>query len=229
MACSRGKASPNIFTRNKLFANSGGFCQRPECNENLFKTFTKTEIHIAEIAHIISVNDGARSVKKLTATEKGSYENLILLCPNCHTIIDKAEADFPEDLIKKWKSEHELRLKNSFGIKKLKTRELVREILEPIFLENKLIFETYGPETDERYNPESQMPVIWIKKIREFIIPNNRKIYNLITANYHLINTGEKIAFAKFTQHMNDFEAKHIFNSESNGILFPQEITKIYV
>lgn len=229
MACSRGKASPNHFTKNKLFAISGGYCQRPECNENLFKTFSKTEIHIAEIAHIISVNKGARSNEKLSANQKGDFENLILLCPNCHTIIDKAEKDFPEELIKKWKIEHELRLKSSFGIKKFSSRKLAREVLEPIFIENKLIFDTYGPETDERFNPESQMPLIWIKKIREFIIPNNRKIFSIINSNYDLMKPEEKNAFAKFTQHINDFEEKHIFNSESNGTQFPKEIADIYV
>jgi hypothetical protein len=229
MACSRGKATPNSFTKSKLFANSGGFCQRPDCNENLFKTFTNTEIHIAEIAHIISANNGARSNKDFTAEEKGDYENLILLCSNCHTTIDKAEKDFPEELIIKWKNEHERRLKNLFGIKKFDSRELVREVVNPIFLENKVIFDTYGPETNERYNPESQMPIIWLKKIRESIIPNNRKLYNLINTNYHLTNSAEKIAFTKFTQHINDFEAKHIFNFENNGTLFPKEITEIYV
>ena len=110
MACSRGKASPNAFTKLRLFANSGGFCQNPSCNRNLFILFDDNEIHIAEIAHIISVNEGARKNNKLTAEEKGDFDNLILLCPTCHTIIDKAEETFPVDLILRWKSEHEEKL-----------------------------------------------------------------------------------------------------------------------
>lgn len=73
------------------------------------------------------------------------------------------------------------------------------------------------------------MPLIWIKKIREFIIPNNRKIFSIINSNYDLMKPEEKNAFAKFTQHINDFEEKHIFNSESNGTQFPKEIADIYV
>lgn len=229
MSCKRGKASPNPFTKTKLFANSGGFCQNPDCNENLFKTFEEKEIHIAEIAHIISVNKGARKNSKLTPEEKGSYENLILLCPNCHTTIDKAEDDFPTELILKWKSEHKNKLNNVFGIKKYKNRNEARNHIEPILLENRMIFEIYGPNTDERYNPESTMPILWLKKIREFIIPNNRKILNIIDSNYDLLNSGEKIVFESFKHHLHDFESKHIYNEESNGIQFPIKITETYV
>lgn len=229
MSCKRGKAAPNPFTKTKLFANSGGYCQKPDCNENLFKTFDKKEIHIAEIAHIISVNKGARKNNKLTASEKGSYENLILLCPNCHTTIDKAGDDFPTSLILKWKSEHKIKLDKVFGIKKYENRIKARKHIKPIFIENKVIFDTYGPNTDERYNPESTMPILWLKKIREFIIPNNRKTLNIIDANYDLLNNEEKIVFENFKHHLHDFESKHIYNEESNGIQFPSKITDIYV
>lgn len=229
MACSRGKANPNNFTKIKLFANSGGYCQRPECNEPLFKAFKEKEIHIAEIAHIISVNHGARENKKLSSVQKGMYENLILLCPNCHTTIDKDEIDFPETLIKQWKTEHEKRLASIFGIQKFENRESIRQVLEPIFRENKTIFEIYGPETDERFNPESEIAPLWIQKIRTIIIPNNRRIQNIIENNYSLLTSSEKSNFDKFKQHVNDFEAKHIFNTSSIGIRFPLEITSVYV
>lgn len=229
MACSRGKASPNSFTKTKLFASSGGFCQNPECNQNLFITFENNEIHIAEIAHIISVNDGARKDHKLSAKEKGSFENLILLCPNCHTKIDKAEESFPVDLILKWKNEHVAKLNALFGIERYDTRDLARKAVKPIFSENKTIFEKYGPNTDERFNPESRMPVSWIRKIREFIIPNNRKLLNIFNANYDLMNDKERSLFEEFKQHLDDFEKKHLLGEESNGLQFPSEISNIYV
>lgn len=228
MNCKRGKASPNKFTQLKLFANSGGYCQNPSCNDNLYKSFENNEIHIAEIAHIISVNKGARENNKLSPEEKGSFENLILLCPNCHTSIDKAEDSFPVETIIKWKNEHQQKLHMTFGIKEFDNRQEAKNALEPFFSENKLIFETYGPNTDERFNPESNMPKIWLKKIREFIIPNNRKIFDLINNNYSLLNEEEKIEFQNFKLHMHDFEAKHIFSEEENGTQFPTKINEIY-
>ncbi|KUJ58318.1 hypothetical protein [Chryseobacterium aquaticum] len=229
MACSRGKANPNNFTKIKLFANSGGYCQNPECNEPLFKTFSSKEIHIAEIAHIISVNEGARKNSVMKSVDKGNYNNLILLCPTCHTVIDKNEEDFPESLILQWKVNHEENLAKVFSVKKFDNREAVKQIIDPLFLENKTIFDVYGPETEERFNPESEMPELWLNKIRTIIIPNNRKILNIIEANYHLLNDNEKEKFQNFKQHINDFEAKHIFNSTTTGIRFPKEIVSIYV
>ncbi|MFC0426481.1 HNH endonuclease [Chryseobacterium scophthalmum] len=229
MACSRGKANPDNFTKVKLFANSGGYCQRPECNEPLFKTFKEKEIHIAEIAHIISVNKGARKDDSLTDIEKGDYDNLILLCPNCHTIIDKNEDDFPKQLINTWKRNHEESISKIFGIKKFDDRTSVKLIITPLFEENKTVFELYGPETEERFNPESEMPEIWLEKIRTILIPNNRKLLNIIEINSHLLTESEKEIFQNFQQHVKDFEAKHIFNTISTGIRFPQEIKTVYV
>ncbi|HEX9929729.1 MAG TPA: HNH endonuclease [Pyrinomonadaceae bacterium] len=229
MACSRGKANPNAFTVKKLFANSGGYCQNLNCNENLFKELEENEIHIAEIAHIISVNEGARKNDKLSDEEKGNYDNLILLCPNCHTTIDKAEESFPEKLIFKWKNEHKARLAATFGIRRYELREQVRKVLRPIFAENKMIFDKYGPNTDERYNPESDMPTLWRRKIREFIIPNNRKILNIIIANYDFLNDDECSLFEEFKQHLDDFEKKHLYGEESSGLQFPKRISDIYV
>ena len=229
MACSRGKANPNNFTKIKLFANSGGYCQNPECNEPLFKTFSSKEIHIAEIAHIIRVNEGARKNSVMKSVDKGNYNNLILLCPTCHTVIDKNEEDFPESLILQWKVNHEENLAKVFSVKKFDNREAVKQIIDPLFLENKTIFDVYGPETEERFNPESEMPELWLNKIRTIIIPNNRKILNIIEANYHLLNDNEKEKFQNFKQHINDFEAKHIFNSTTTGIRFPKDIVSVYV
>ena len=96
MPCSRGQANPDRNTTLRLFADSGGYCQRPECASRLFVDTGTKNVHIAEMAHIIAASDdGPRADAKASAAEKGSYDNLILLCANCHTSIDKAPEDFP--------------------------------------------------------------------------------------------------------------------------------------
>lgn len=48
--------------------------------------------HIGEQAHIAGENPGsARHNPDLDSKIVNSYENLILLCPSCHKIIDKDE------------------------------------------------------------------------------------------------------------------------------------------
>ncbi len=44
------------------------------------------------------------------------------------------------------------------------TRKSVKEAIQPYFIDNKKIFDTYGPMTEERFNPESEMPEIWLRE-----------------------------------------------------------------
>ncbi|VXB57882.1 conserved hypothetical protein [Flavobacterium sp. 9R] len=229
MSCKRGKASPSPYVKLQLFADSGGYCQNPECNLPLFHNLGESNFHIAEMAHIIGAsNDGPRNSITLTKSEKGKFENLILLCPNCHTKIDKVESEFSDSLLKKWKSNHSRRIKDLFGIKKFEERESIRKVLRKIMLENKVIFDTVGPLTDERFNPESENPKKWKEGILSTILPNNRKILGIVEANYDLLNPDEEIVFANFKQHVRDFEDKHINDNELSGATFPLKMNNIF-
>jgi hypothetical protein len=69
---------------------------------------------IGEMAHIEGENQGsARFNYTVLESERNRYENIIALCPNCHTRIDKNPADFPVDLLKKTKSDHERWVSNT--------------------------------------------------------------------------------------------------------------------
>lgn len=217
------------MTKLRLFADSGGYCGNPECSEPIFKEFDDEIIHIGEIAHIISAGDkGPRANANLTDEDRSKYENLLLLCPNCHTCIDKAEDKFPEALILEWKRSHKEKLARQFGIKSFTARSDAGNAVHPFLLENKYIFDTYGPNTDERFNPESSMPAQWRRKIREIIIPNNRKILNIIDMNRNLLFENEYLVVEAFRQHINDFEAKHLSGSEYSGKQFPAEMNTLF-
>jgi hypothetical protein len=63
---------------------------------------------IGDIAHMAAASDvGPRANENLSATERDEYDNLILLCKNCHTRIDGQKRANPISLIKKLKSDHE--------------------------------------------------------------------------------------------------------------------------
>ena len=192
MSGSRGKANPDANTRRMLFAHSGGFCQNPECNANLFHEIGDSSFHIAEMAHVFSAEDGGPRAKEgLSEEDRGKYENLIILCPTCHTKVDKAEEDYPDSTLKKWKNDHTARINAVFGILSYSTRKQARQAIEAILDENLTIFNAYGPETDEKLNPESEMPALWLRKIREKIIPNNRIILRTLTLNRKLLTPEE--------------------------------------
>lgn len=74
-----------------LWGRAAGRCAMPECRVELFAEATDYDpiVVIGEIAHVAGIgDDGPRNVPGMTAQEVNSYDNLILLCRNCHGRID---------------------------------------------------------------------------------------------------------------------------------------------
>lgn len=93
--------------RRLLYANSGNMCAMYGCNNTLVYANTAS---INEICHIEAVNEnGARYNNNLTDEYVNSYDNLILLCPTCHSIIDNKlnENVYTVDYLKRMKQYHE--------------------------------------------------------------------------------------------------------------------------
>jgi len=116
---------------------------------------------------------------------------------------------------------------NAFGVIKYASRGDARSIIVPILDQNKEIFRSYGPETSEQFNPESDRPKVWLRKIREHILPNNRKLLAILDTNISLLNSTELTVLEQFRQHVDDFEAKHIGGSDVSGRQFPVEMNEI--
>ena len=98
-----------------LFALSGNQCAHPKCTNNVIEPATDNSgpAVIAQICHIYALNvDGPRGKTGLTNKELNSPENLILLCPNHHTVVDKQFESYPAEKLKQWKRDHEVKVKN---------------------------------------------------------------------------------------------------------------------
>lgn len=211
MPCTRGDASPDRHTTLRLFADSGGYCQHPECCNAIFVDTGTHNIHVAEMAHIIAASDkGPRADATVTQAEKGSYENLILLCANCHTTIDKAPTDFPDKMIRDWKRRHVERIASLFGAVEYPDRATSRKAIEPALSENRAVFDQYGPNNDYRQDPESDLAKVWQRKLRAIILPNNRRILTILDANRRHLSPSEVKTLEAFRQHVDDLESKHI-------------------
>lgn len=229
MSCSRGQANPDRHTMLRLFADSGGYCQCPSCNNQLFVDTGAKNIHLAEMAHIIAAGDnGPRADAKISAAEKGSYDNLILLCANCHTTVDKAPVDFPDETIRGWKRKHVERIASLFGAVEYSDRASARKAIEPALAENRAVFDQFGPDNDYRADPESELAGVWQRKMKSIILANNRKILTVVDANSRHLNAAERKVLEAFRQHVDDLEAKHI--GESGGDVasrFPAGMSEI--
>lgn len=228
MACSRGAASPDSHTKRRLFAASAGYCQNPGCSNELFVDTVDKPIHIAEMAHIFAANDdGPRPNPKLSKEERGSFENLIMLCANCHTMVDKAPSSFPDNIIMNWKRSHKNKLQGLFGAVVFETRASARRSLEPILAENHSIFIKYGPHIDAADNPESGAAEQWKRKMLTRILPNSRRMLVILDTNLHLLDSDEKITLEHFRQHIDDLEAFHIEGINMDASRFPNDLVNI--
>jgi HNH endonuclease len=66
---------------------------------------------LGEAAHIVAERtDGPRGTSILDINERNSYFNLMLLCPTCHTLIDKDPLAYPPERLHMLKAQHELRV-----------------------------------------------------------------------------------------------------------------------
>jgi len=88
---------------------SGGVCALPGCGKHLtYQAQEGEDTYVAEAAHIRGEKpSAARYDPSMTDDERDAIENLIYLCTDDHTIIDKVEADWPVDRLTKIKVDHE--------------------------------------------------------------------------------------------------------------------------
>jgi hypothetical protein len=174
-------------------ARSSGYCMRPECHRDLFPMFETGEItSVEELAHIIGQKeDGPRGDHPLPLDQRDEYQNILVLCPYCHSIIDKNPRLFPDDLLLSWKARHEDEIANCFGVRRYDNRLGLDDAVSTLLIENRVTFQTYGPFSEKWTDPLANAAVSWVRAVRTQIIPNNPKVLQLCLANIHLMNPEE--------------------------------------
>ncbi|MCZ8216060.1 MAG: HNH endonuclease, partial [Cyclobacteriaceae bacterium] len=108
--------SASYPTKVFLAMKSGNLCALKDCRKILTSDGVESDpAVIGEAAHIYGESPGtktkppsARYRIDMTDEQRNHYDNLIYLCPSCHTKIDKQEKDFPADFLFSLKREHEL-------------------------------------------------------------------------------------------------------------------------
>ena len=95
-------------TVKRLYTLSRNQCAAPDCTRKL--TARDGETSVSKICHIeAATNGGPRFNPEMDDEQRRHFNNLILLCDECHCMIDNPanENIYPADLLKKWKKEHE--------------------------------------------------------------------------------------------------------------------------
>lgn len=97
----------------RLWVKSAGRCEFNGCNKDVYtEGLTLKMQKLGEIAHIASAEeDGPRGDDPLPLKDRNNFENLMLVCREHHKHFDvQYVADYPADLLRKWKKDHEKRV-----------------------------------------------------------------------------------------------------------------------
>jgi hypothetical protein len=95
-----------------LWGRSAGRCEFTGCNAELTRhAGTKEVVNLAEAAHVYGFSqDGPRHEKDLPSELLNDVENLMLVCRNCHKLIDSNLDRYSVDLLRGMKLAHERRV-----------------------------------------------------------------------------------------------------------------------
>jgi hypothetical protein len=209
-----------------LWGRAGGICSKPGCNEDLTALVEKGAYVVGEMAHVIGRKPSARRGRPEGGAD--TYDNLILLCPTHHTHIDKApEGTYPEDLLRLWKRKHEDVIRKAGATMKCSTRhDLFREVSR-LLGANKAIFQELGPRSETAVeNPTSNLFSAWQLRRLDRILPNNRKILNIIDANANLLSPDDINIVEQFRVHAEAYE-QHVFERLDKYPTFPQAFANL--
>lgn len=202
----RKKINENV--KRKLYAESMGRCMNPHCQKELFRI----NGDIIEKAHIYPY----------CKTADNSFENLVVLCSDCHTDYDQNAAFTPEEVLK-WKEIRKQELDDFFCKKFNSFDELKKEVF-PLLSENNRIFKNYYLGDNKE---------LW-KKFEPQIIVNNRKLKLLFENNRNLFQYHENNAYSNlacidtFILHIEEFEKTRLDEEKNRQVLYPEEINSIF-
>lgn len=175
-------------TIRRLDINSGNECACPDCSKKLV---AEDGISIvAKICHIEAASpNGPRFNPESNDEYRRSYENLILLCDEHHTIIDNKnnEAKYPVELLKQWKTDHEKKILNLISGKNLLSKKplALNKIIN--FISNNIEDFFDLPKAENAPNPEekikfNQLGIYYESIVRDFSVYQGKlnKIYEEI-------------------------------------------------
>lgn len=194
--------------QRRLYAESMGRCMNPDCQHELFIG----EGDIIEKAHIVSY----------CTNEDNSFENLIILCPNCHTIFDKLGI-FNIDEVREWKQIRKKQLETLFS-KKFASFDELKEAVEPLLEENRRIYQNYflGDKKE-----------LW-NKFEGKVLSNNEQIRMLLESNLSLIQSNDTKEYSNleviksFLFHVDEFKCTRSDDEKIRNALFPDKINSIF-
>jgi hypothetical protein len=184
------------------------------------------------MAHVIPHGDTGPRHEDRPADDfdADTFENLILLCPTCHTKIDKNPEAYPRHFLLDWKVRHLAHMALKQGIKAYEARDQARAAVAGILAENRAIWEKFAPEHGAgfEYDPESGTAAAWDQRVRSVILPNHYRALAIVEANLGLATEDERRTFAEYQEHVRGLSERHVCGVSGRAIRFPEAMEGLF-
>lgn len=104
--------------RLSLVALAAGRCEFEGCNSFLFSHHITGQTGVfGQVAHIVAFKpNGARGRSDIRPEDINNIDNLMLLCPACHKLVDDQPLEYPRELLETFKQRHETRVWHVTGL-----------------------------------------------------------------------------------------------------------------
>jgi hypothetical protein len=187
-------------------------------------------ISIAERAHIVAHSaSGPRGDSSVPSDYLSDPANIVLLCPTCHTTVDKAPDAYPPSLLLAKKATRAAAVARVGGVPIFDTREQARRAVENVLQENQAIFRTFGPDPLDGSMDSTEAAAKWSHVVLDEIVPGNDLIVAMVQVNPHLATPADAAAAELLRLHTQDLAAKHQGQEVTGPALrFPAAAEKIF-
>lgn len=219
MACKRGRIKLTTDQDRQLFIDSAGTCLL--CQTRLFPTSPGgRSISIAERAHIVAHSPaGPRGRTTRGGSPVDDPTNLVLLCPSCHTKVDKAPTEYPAETLIALKTKRAAAVARIGGTINFANRAGARAAAEALLRQNREIFNQYGPDSDDGSLPTLEAAARWRNLVLTEIVPRNELLVSIVEVNPDLASDADHLVAEHLRAHTRDLAAKH----NGDSLLAPSE------
>lgn len=204
---------PSAKSIKLLWAAAAGTCSFPDCGARLVDSAAGagSAFTTGEMAHICGERMGScRHDPVQTAAQRNDHSNLILLCPNHHTLIDRPENAqlYTVANLLEMKAAHENFIRRVTMPAEPTRAKISRQILNYL-AENRAVWEQYGPFSNvAKLNPhDEKLFALWQSVRLSVIVPNNRRISEILRINNSVFGSADLPAVALFNLHTRSYES----------------------
>lgn len=187
----------------KAWTLAGGLCSFPGCKDDCMKHINN---NIDSINHIINIISAINC--SITKKPEILYNDIIILCPKHHEMLvsyDSIKKDIKA--ITEWKKEHERYIEEIRKLNPIRNGAELEQNIKKLLNENKEHLAENGAKSkEEYYQKKSKLNYYWDLVNLQVIIPNNRKIINLLTKYGSYYDASEYVSCIKYVSYAEALE-----------------------